>query len=170
MSERVAYRAGGGRRTRNSGATGQLRLADLRQESAASPTRRISHQQVTKVVADSVESLAEKLEGVDPPSALKEIARYNAAVRTDISFNPNVKDGRRTEGLSVNKTNWANTIDLPPFHAYQVGCEITFTFGGLRINELGQVLNVDLSQFQVCTLLASLSEGCFISTIQAGLD
>ena len=32
-------------------------------------------------------------------SSLKTIAEYNAAVRTDVPFNPNIKDGRRTQGL-----------------------------------------------------------------------
>ncbi|MBW8269036.1 FAD-dependent tricarballylate dehydrogenase TcuA [Caldovatus aquaticus] len=99
--------------------------------------------QVTKVRADTLEELAQKLEGVDAQAFLEEIRRYNAAVRTDIPFNPNVKDGRRTEGLEINKSNWANTIDEPPFEAYQVGCGITFTFGGLRIDPETRVLDQD---------------------------
>src|SRR5258707_3118746 len=35
-------------------------------------------------------------------------------------FNPNVLDGRSTQGLAINKTNWANPLDTPPFHAYHV--------------------------------------------------
>ena len=68
---------------------------------------------------------------------------YNAAVQTDIPFNPNVKDGRCTKGLTVNKSNWANTLDTPPFEAYAVTCGITFSFGGLKINTDGQVINAD---------------------------
>ena len=49
-------------------------------------------------------------------------------------YNPNIKDGRCTSGWPVNKSNWANTIDEPPFEAYQVGCGISFTFGGVRID------------------------------------
>jgi tricarballylate dehydrogenase len=101
--------------------------------------------QVTKVTADTLEKLAEKLEGVDPKAFLDEIARYNAAVDTSTPFNPNIKDGRATSGLPINKSNWANTIDQGPFQAYQVGCGITFTFGGLRIDPAtGQVLDTDL--------------------------
>ena len=51
---------------------------------------------------------------------------------SDVPFNPNVKDGRRTAGLAVPKSNWANTIDTPPFEAYAVTCGITFTFGGVQ--------------------------------------
>lgn len=89
---------------------------------------------VTKVTAPTLEALADKLEGVDRAGFLEEITRYNAAVNTDMPFDPNVKDGRGTNGLSVPKSNWANTIDEGPFEAYQVGCGITFTFGGLRID------------------------------------
>ncbi len=99
--------------------------------------------QVTKVTANTLEDLVTKLDDVDAEAALKEIKAYNAAVRTDIPFNPNVKDGRCTEGLSINKTNWANTIDTPPFEAYAVTCGITFTFGGLRINTDAQVISTD---------------------------
>jgi len=99
--------------------------------------------QVTKVTANTLEELVKKLDDVDADAALKEIKAYNAAVRTDIPFNPNVKDGRCTTGLAVNKSNWANTLDTPPYEAYAVTCGITFSFGGLRINPSAQVINTD---------------------------
>ncbi|HXL74995.1 MAG TPA: FAD-dependent tricarballylate dehydrogenase TcuA, partial [Burkholderiales bacterium] len=99
--------------------------------------------QVTKRVASTLPELVSALDDVNAEAALKEIQNYNAAVRTDIPFNPNVKDGRRTEGLAVPKSNWANTIDTPPFEAYAVTCGITFSFGGLRINTGAQVINSD---------------------------
>jgi len=99
--------------------------------------------QVTKVTANTLEELVKKLDDVNADAALKEIKAYNAAVSTDIPFNPNVKDGRCTTGLAVNKSNWANTIDTPPFEAYAVTCGITFSFGGLRINTGAQVIDTD---------------------------
>jgi tricarballylate dehydrogenase len=99
--------------------------------------------QVTKVSANTLEELVGKLDDVNAAKALETLRAYNAAVRTDIAFDPNVKDGRRTEGLSVPKSNWANTIDTPPFEAYAVSCGITFTFGGLRITRNAQVLDTD---------------------------
>jgi tricarballylate dehydrogenase len=99
--------------------------------------------QVTKRVASTLPELVSVLDDVNAEAALKEIQSYNAAVRTDIPFNPNVKDGRRTEGLAVPKSNWANTIDTPPFEAYAVTCGITFSFGGLRINTSAQVIDTD---------------------------
>jgi tricarballylate dehydrogenase len=99
--------------------------------------------QITKVVADTLEELAGKLDGVNAEQFLKTVAEYNAAVRADIPFNPNVKDGRRTDNLAINKSNWANTIDQPPYEAYAVTCGITFTFGGLRITTDAEVMNTD---------------------------
>lgn len=90
--------------------------------------------QVTRVSADSIEDLAHKLDGVDADTFLDTVKRYNEAVRVSIPFDPNVKDGRSTEGISPPKTNWANRIDTPPFQAYMITCGITFTFGGLAIN------------------------------------
>ncbi|KKK39252.1 tricarballylate dehydrogenase [Mesobacillus campisalis] len=101
--------------------------------------------QVTKVKANTLEELAEKMEGIDTEGFLNEVKRYNAAVRKDIPFNPNIKDGRCTEGLEVRKSNWANTIDEGPFEAYGVTCGITFTFGGLKINTEAEVQDL-LSQ------------------------
>ncbi|MBI1397002.1 MAG: FAD-dependent oxidoreductase [Betaproteobacteria bacterium] len=99
--------------------------------------------QVTKVTADSLEALVRKLDDVHADNALATIRAYNDAVRTDIPFDPNVKDGRRTDGLAVPKSNWANTIDEPPFEAYAVSCGITFTFGGLRVTTDAQVVDTD---------------------------
>lgn len=95
--------------------------------------------QVTKVKADTLEELVQKLDGVNPEACLKTIKDYNEAIRKEIPFNPNIKDGRCTEGLEVPKSNWANTIEEGPFEAYAVTCGITFTFGGLRINSNAEV-------------------------------
>jgi tricarballylate dehydrogenase len=99
--------------------------------------------QVTKRTGNTLEELVSKLEDTDQQAALRELKAYNAAVRTDIPFDPNVKDGRCTEGLAINKSNWANTLDTPPFEAYAVTCGITFSFGGLRISNDAQVISSD---------------------------
>ncbi len=99
--------------------------------------------QVTKVSADTLEDLVTKLEGVDPVQALATLKAWNAAVRTDIPFDPNVKDGRGTDGLDPPKSNWANALDTAPYEAYAVTCGITFTFGGLAITTDAQVLDID---------------------------
>jgi tricarballylate dehydrogenase len=99
--------------------------------------------QVTKARADTLEELAQKLDDVNPVKALATIKAYNDAVMKDVPFNPNIKDGRGTKGLPVPKSNWANTIDEGPFEAYAVTCGVTFTFGGLKIDNDGQVVDTD---------------------------
>jgi tricarballylate dehydrogenase len=99
--------------------------------------------QVTRISGNTLEELVSKMEDTDRATALETLRQYNAAVRTDIPFNPNVKDGRCTRGLEVNKSNWANTLDTPPFEAYAVTCGITFTFGGLRVDTDAQVISSD---------------------------
>ena len=97
---------------------------------------------MTKVVANTLEELAGKLDGVDPKRFLATVAEYNNAVQQDVPFSPVVKDGRGTPGLKIPKTNWANTIDQPPFQAYAVACGVTFTFGGVKIAPDTNVQNV----------------------------
>jgi tricarballylate dehydrogenase len=98
---------------------------------------------VTKVRADTLEELCNKLDDVNGAKALETIKAYNKAVMTEVPFDPNVKDGRGTRGLSVPKSNWANTIDQPPFEAYAVTCGLTFTFGGLKIDTDARVIDTD---------------------------
>lgn len=97
--------------------------------------------QVTKVRADSLDALAGRMDGLDQPAFLHTVAEFNQAVREDRPFAPNRRDGRGTAGLPVDKTNWAQRLDTPPFEAYAVTCGITFTFGGLRVDRRAQVLD-----------------------------
>ena len=114
-------------------------------DAKASPLLRDEYRirQVTKVTADSLEDLVRRIDDVDRDRFVQTVREYNAAVMTDVPFNPNVKDGRGTRGLAIPKSNWANTIDEPPFEAYSVTCGITFTFGGLRITRNSEVLHND---------------------------
>jgi tricarballylate dehydrogenase len=124
--------------------------------------------QATRVTAQTLEDLAAKLEDVDGPAALATLSAYNAAVRTDIAFDPNVKDGRRTEGLAIPKSNWANTLDTPPFEAYAVTCGVTFTFGGVRIDTAGQVLDVDLTPIGGLYAAGEMVGGLFYENYPGG--
>ncbi|MEX0869255.1 MAG: FAD-dependent tricarballylate dehydrogenase TcuA [Nitriliruptoraceae bacterium] len=99
--------------------------------------------EVTKVTADTIEELGEKMEGVDAEAFVDEVEKFNAAVQTDVTFDPTVKDGRGTTGLDVRKTHWANPLDTPPYEAYAITCGVTFTFGGLHITPTCEVLGVD---------------------------
>jgi tricarballylate dehydrogenase len=98
---------------------------------------------VTKVRAETLEELVGKLDDVNSAKALETIKAYNAAVKKDVPFNPNIKDGRGTEGLAIAKSNWAIVLDTPPFEAYAVTCGLTFTFGGLKIDGSARVIDTD---------------------------
>ena len=125
--------------------------------------------QVSKVSAPTLDALADKMEGVDKAGFLAEIERYNAAVQTDVSFNPNVKDGRGTSGLDVPKSNWANVIDEGPFEAYHITCGITFTFGGLRIDpKTSQVISDDQAPIPGLYAAGELVGGLFYFNYPGG--
>ena len=124
--------------------------------------------QVTKVSANSIEEFAQKLEGVNAAEFLKTVKEWNAAVRTDVPFNPTIKDGRRTQGLAVDKSNWANVIDTPPFEGYAVTCGVTFTFGGLRINTGAAVLDTDRRPIRGLYAAGELVGGLFYFNYPGG--
>ena len=95
------------------------------------------------MTGDSLDELVSKMDGVDARGFLATVKAFNEAVDQTRSFNPNVKDGRRTNGLAVDKSNWSNTLDEPPFEAYAVTCGITFTFGGLKITANAEVVDTE---------------------------
>ena len=100
--------------------------------------------QVTKYTADTIEGLAAELE-IDPKALTRTIDAFNAACPKgafENGFNPAVLDGISTTGLAIDKTNWALPIDEPPFEAFVTTTGVTFTFGGLRINDEGAVQDV----------------------------
>jgi tricarballylate dehydrogenase len=88
-------------------------------------------------VADSLAALVAQLP-VDHARCLETLEVYNAAVGPG-TFDPTVRDGLGTTGLVLPKSNWAQRLDTPPFTAWPVTGGITFTFGGVRVNEHAQV-------------------------------
>ena len=97
--------------------------------------------QVTKAEATTFRELAEKL-GIAPEAFERTIQEYNAAVQPG-EFNPTVLDGKSTKGIPLPKSNWALPMDTPPYYGFAVTCGITFTFGGLRIDQRAQVWDTE---------------------------
>ncbi len=124
--------------------------------------------QVTKASDDTIEGLAAKLEGVDAKQFVKTVEAYNAAVMDDVKFNPAILDGRGTRGLEIPKTNWANKLDTPPYDAFAVTCGVTFTFGGLRIDNEGKVLDTDLQPIPGLYAAGELVGGVFYFNYPGG--
>jgi tricarballylate dehydrogenase len=88
--------------------------------------------------ASSVRELASAFDL--PPQTLEAtVARFNAAVRPG-SFDHATLDNCRTEGLSPEKTHWAQRIDTPPFWGYPLRPGITFTYLGVKVDERAAVL------------------------------
>jgi tricarballylate dehydrogenase len=77
---------------------------------------------------------------VPPERMERTIQEFNAACQPG-TFDPWKLDGLCTQGLTINKSNWARPLDTPPFLAYPVTGGITFTFGGLKANANAQVIH-----------------------------
>ena len=52
---------------------------------------------------NTLEDLVEKMQDVHPCNFLKTVREYNAAIKRDVPFDPNIKDGRRTSGLAIER-------------------------------------------------------------------
>jgi len=93
------------------------------------------------IEAASVAELAGKL-GVDAAALQDTVDAYNrACVPGD--YRPLELDGVATRGISPPKSNWALPLDKPPFHAYPIMSANVFTFGGLKADSLGRVVDHD---------------------------
>ena len=97
--------------------------------------------EVSKANAQTLAELADKLE-IDREGFLQTVQEFNEAVQ-DGPFDPTIKDGKGTRGITPPKSNWALPIDTPPFLGFAVTCGITFTFGGLRINTKSEVIDTE---------------------------
>jgi len=56
-------------------------------------------------------------------------------------MDPSKPDGKCTQGITPKKSNWAEPLVRGPFRAYPITTGITFTFGGLAVDQGMQVLN-----------------------------
>jgi len=105
---------------------------------------RYKNPEAARIQADSLEELADKIaaRGMESKEAfLKTMADYNASVDDSVEFNPYIKDAKRTNGLTPEKTNWSQRIEDGPFYAFEVTCGVTFTFGGVKVDPSARVLN-----------------------------
>ena len=89
--------------------------------------------------ADTLDELADAM-GVDRAALTSTVTEFNASIDRSIEFDPTVKDGRAAK-VEPPKSNWASPIETGPFYAYPVTCGITFTFGGVRGDLEGRVLD-----------------------------
>ncbi len=96
---------------------------------------------VSVIEADDLATLAE-LAGIDPAGLEHTVTEFNNGIDTGRPFDPNVKDGRAA-AVEPPKSNWALALETAPFYAFPVTCGVTFTFGGLKTDTYGRVLDDD---------------------------
>ncbi len=96
--------------------------------------------EVPPVKAGSIEELA-ALTGIAAPGLRKTIADYNAACTGDpVRFDATLADGLAATGLALPKSNWARSLDCPPYLAWPLVGAIAYTFGGIATNDAAEVL------------------------------
>lgn len=97
----------------------------------------------TPIKGNTLRELIEQLDLDNKEQALATLDAYNNAPRDSEAFDPTRRDGVSTRGLSPNKSNWALRLEKPPFIAYSATGGITFTFGGLKVDESSRVIGTD---------------------------
>ena len=93
------------------------------------------------IVANSIGELA-RLLTLEPATLEATVKTFNRAVRPG-TVNLSALDDCRTEGLTPNKTHWAQRLDTPPYWAYPLRPGITFTYLGLKVDAHTRVLMSD---------------------------
>jgi tricarballylate dehydrogenase len=126
----------------------------------------IDYGPATRYEGDSLADLAATA-GIDQEGFSATIARYNAAVQ-DGHFDPTVKDGCHTEGITPPKSNWAQRLDTPPFVVYPVTCGLTFTFGGVQIDDRARVISAHGAPLPGLYAAGEMVGGLFVDNYPGG--
>ena len=108
------------------------------------------------------------MDGVDKTETKKTIDQYNSSVDLNTSFDPTILDGKSTKGLEIEKTNWAQKIDKGPFKAFPVTGGITFTYGGLKVDKNGSVLDTKDNPIKGLFACGELVGGVFFNGYPGG--
>ena len=131
------------------------------------PLFRVEYHEAEGVIADTLEEVAEAM-GIDVEQFMKTVNEFNAAVKDDIPFAAYKYDGKRTVGLDIDKTNWAQKIDTPPYRGYAVVCGLTMTYGGLKVNVKAQVIDTGDKPIKGLYAIGESSGGFFGNNYPSG--
>jgi tricarballylate dehydrogenase len=104
----------------------------------------------------TIVGLAKKLR-IEPLKLKRTIEEFNAAISAG-----------QTRGIVPPKTHFARRIEQPPFLAYVVTGGMTFTFGGIKINGKGEVLNKSLKAIPGVYAAGEVTGGFFYHNYPAG--
>ena len=121
---------------------------------------------VTRFEAETLEDLATQT-GLPRQTFVSMINEFNAAIDPR-PFNPAIKDGKCTRGITPPKSNWASPIDTPPFYAFAVTCGITFTFGGVKVDASAGVLQPDGAPIPGLFAVGEMLAGLFYHNYPGG--
>ena len=122
--------------------------------------------QVTKVSENTIAELVQGLK-INEPALTKTIDEFNAPCSL-AKFNLSILDGVSTRSLNPNKTNWALPIDEPPFEAFITTTGVTFTFGGLKVDDKGSVLDNNDRSISGLFAAGELVGGLFYESYSGG--
>jgi len=117
-------------------------------------------------VADTIEELAAKI-GVDAEALATTVREFNGSIDLDIVWDPTIKDGRVAH-VEPPKSNWADPLVQGPFYAFAVTCGITFTFGGVKGDTEGRVLDAEGKHIEGLYACGEMLGGLFSENYPGG--
>ena len=120
------------------------------------------------IEADSLTELLQKCEGINAKNAEETLWEFNNGTNGSNKFDPTVKDGKSSISGKISKSNWAQSIDTPPFRAYPVTGGITFTYGGVKVSQEAAVLNDTSSKIEGLFACGEMVGGVFLNGYPGG--
>lgn len=116
----------------------------------------------------TLSGLLERIGVKNNANAVETINEFNEAVDDQIEFDETEMDGKGTEGITPEKSNWAVPIDEPPFYCYPVEPGITFGFGGIKINTEAEAIDTRGEKIPGLWVVGNSSSGFFYGNYPAG--
>lgn len=116
--------------------------------------------------ADTIEELAEKI-GVDRAALGDTVRAFNGSIDLSIEWDPTTKDGRVAHVVPP-KSNWSAPVEQGPFYAFAVTCGITFTFGGLKSDTHGRVVDSSGKHIEGLFVCGEMLGGLFSENYPGG--
>lgn len=113
--------------------------------------------------ADSISAVARSL-GLDDAAVSRTVAAYNNAIRPGGTFAPALLDDCRTEGISPQKSHWAQPLDRPPYYGVAMRPGVTFTYRGVAVNQDARIKRTDGSVFENVFAAGEIMSGNILST------
>ncbi|MCU1439298.1 MAG: tricarballylate dehydrogenase [Rhodoglobus sp.] len=92
-----------------------------------------------KTVSNDLREIAEEL-NLNADNLVATVKEFNESIAPGV-IDYSIRDGVSTQNITPPKSNWATPLDTPPYTAFAVVPAITFTFGGVKVDSTGAVLD-----------------------------